>query len=92
MGLRSLADHCVSNIIAQILREADHEVFRLRDVLPVESADAIVISRDQEINAVLLSLSGDFADIVSCPPKEYKGIVALQIRNHPEMTPSAGPD
>lgn len=37
MALRFLADHCVSNSTVQILREAQHEVFRLRDVLPVES-------------------------------------------------------
>jgi predicted nuclease of predicted toxin-antitoxin system len=36
----------------------------LRDVLPVESADALVIAKAQEIDAILLSLNGDFADIV----------------------------
>jgi hypothetical protein len=40
MALRFLADHRVSNSTVQTLREAKHEVFRLRDVLPVESTDA----------------------------------------------------
>jgi hypothetical protein len=35
----------------------------------------------------LLSLNGDFADIVTYPPINYKGIVALQVRNHPEIIP-----
>lgn len=44
----------------------------------------MVIARAQEIDAILISLNGDFADIVTYPPKRYKGIVALQMRNHPE--------
>jgi len=58
MALRFLADHCISNFIIQTLQDAQHDVLRLRDVLPVESADAVVISKAQEINAILLSLNG----------------------------------
>jgi predicted nuclease of predicted toxin-antitoxin system len=87
MALRFLADHCVSNFTVQTLREANHEVLRLKDVLPVESSDTIVITKAQEIDAILLSLNGDFADIVNYPPKNYKGIVALQMRNHSEILP-----
>ena len=58
---------------------------RLRDVLPVESPDAIVIAKAQEVNAILLSMNGDFADIVTYPPQNYKAIVALQMRNHAEV-------
>jgi predicted nuclease of predicted toxin-antitoxin system len=87
MGLQFLADHCVPNSIIETLRHANHEVVPLRDLLPVESADAIVIAKAQEIGAILLSLNGDFADIVTYPPKTYKGIVAIQLRNHPETLP-----
>ena len=85
MALRFLADHCVSNFTVQTLRESNHEVMCLRDVLPVESADALVIAKAQEIDAILLSLNGDFADIVNYPPTNYRGIVALQMRNHSEI-------
>ena len=85
MALRFLADHCVSNTIVRTLRDATHEVLRLRDVLPVESPDAIVIAKAQEIDAILLSMNGDFADIVTYPPINFKGIVALQMRNHAEV-------
>jgi predicted nuclease of predicted toxin-antitoxin system len=88
MALRFLADHCISNSIVQTLRGANHEVVRLRDALPVESSDAVVIAKAQEIDAILLSLNGDFADIVSYPPENYKGIVALQVRNHSEILPN----
>jgi predicted nuclease of predicted toxin-antitoxin system len=87
MALRFLADHCVSNFTVQSLRESNHEVMCLRDVLPVESADALVIAKAQEIDAILLSLNGDFADIVNYPPANYRGIVALQMRNHSEILP-----
>ena len=87
MALRFLADHCVSNFTVQTLRESNHEVMCLRDVLPVESADALVIAKAQEIDAILLSLNGDFADIVNYRPTNYRGIVALQMRNHSEILP-----
>ena len=68
MALRFLTDHCIANTIVRALRDAAHEVVRLKDVLPVESPDTIVIGKAQEIDAILLSMNGDFADIVTCPP------------------------
>jgi predicted nuclease of predicted toxin-antitoxin system len=85
MGLRFFADHCISHAIMQALRDAEHEVLRLRDYLPVESPDPIVIAQTQQLDALLLSLNGDFADIVTYPPANYQGIIALQVRNHPEI-------
>ena len=87
MALRLLADHCVSNLIVQTLRDAGHEVLRLKDLLPVESPDAAVIAKAQEVGAILLTLDSDFADIVTYPPGEFMGIIALQVRNHPEIHP-----
>ena len=66
MALRFLANHRISNSIVQTLPEANHEVLCLRGVLPAESSNAAVIAKAQ---AILLSLNGDFADIVSYPPK-----------------------
>jgi predicted nuclease of predicted toxin-antitoxin system len=87
MALRFLADHCISNSIVQALRDANHDVQRLRDVLPVESPDPTVIAKAQDLDSILLSLNGDFADIVAYPPASYKGIIAIQVRNHPEILP-----
>ena len=36
---------------------------------------------------MLVSLNGDFADIVAYPPANYLGIVAIQLHNHPEIIP-----
>ena len=76
MGLRFFADHCVSNAIMQTLREGGHEVMRLREHLPVESLDTVVIAQAQHLDAILLSLNGDFADIVTYSPADYQGIIA----------------
>jgi predicted nuclease of predicted toxin-antitoxin system len=45
-----------------------------------------VIAKAQELDAVLISLDNDFADIVAYPPAKFKGIIAIQMRNHPEAT------
>jgi predicted nuclease of predicted toxin-antitoxin system len=77
MGLRFFADHCVSNAMMHTLREAGHEVVRLREQLPVESPDTGVIAKAQQLDAIPLSLNGDFADIVTYPPTDCQGIIAL---------------
>ena len=87
MALRFLADHCISNLIVESLAAPGHEVLRLKDHLPVESPDSAVIAKAQDLGAILLSLNGDFADIVAYPPAQFKGIVALQVLNHPEIMP-----
>jgi hypothetical protein len=35
-----------------------------------------------------VSLNGDFSDIVMYPPSSYHGIIALQVKNHPEVVPA----
>ena len=42
MGLRFFADHCIPNSIVKELLDAGHEVFRLKDYIPIESPDPIV--------------------------------------------------
>lgn len=87
MSLRFFADQCVPSSIIRALREEGHEILRLKDSIAVDSPDPVVLAKAQELDAILLSLNGDFADIVSYPPADYKGIVALQVRNHPEAIP-----
>ncbi len=86
MGLRLFCDHCVPASIVESLRQAGHEVFRLRDIMPAESPDTEVIAKAQQLDSILISLDGDFADIVAYPPARFKGIIAIQMRNHPEAT------
>ncbi|MCP4112163.1 MAG: hypothetical protein GY749_42655 [Desulfobacteraceae bacterium] len=85
--MRFFADHCVSNYIIQSLRDIGCKVFRLREHIPPDSPDAVVISKAQEFESILLSLNGDFADVVTYTPSDYKGIIALQVKNRPEAIP-----
>ena len=78
MSLRFFADHCISTFIIKTLKDAGYEVIRLKDVMPADSPDPLVISKAQDLDAILLSLNGDFADIVTYPPAKYRGIDALQ--------------
>ena len=88
MSLTFLADHCVPNSVIQALRGAGHTVLIVREHIPPDSDDAAVIAKAQELNSILVSLNGDFADITTYPPARYKGIIALQVKNHPEVIPA----
>jgi hypothetical protein len=69
------------------LRATGAEVLRLREHLPTDAPDEIVLAMAQQLEAILVSLNGGFANIVTYPPAHYRGIIALQVRNHPEMIP-----
>lgn len=86
MGLRFLADHCVANSVKGSLAEEGYDVLPLQAHLPTNATDPMVIAKAQELDAILLSLNGDFSDIVNYPPARYKGIVTLRVRNHPKIT------
>ncbi len=88
MSLKFFADHCVPNTVIQALRNGGYRVFILREHIPRDSPDPVVIAKAQELNAILVSLNGYFADIVTYPPSDYKGIIALQVKNHPEVIPA----
>jgi predicted nuclease of predicted toxin-antitoxin system len=87
MSLRFFADYCTSKYIIQELRDAGHEVLQLKNYISPDSSDPVVILKAQELDSILVSLNGDFVDIVTYPPAKYKGIIALQVRNHPEIIP-----
>jgi predicted nuclease of predicted toxin-antitoxin system len=84
MKVKLFADQCMPRSIITAIEDAGFEALKLSDHIPQDSPDPVVIAKAQELDCVLLSLNGDFADIVTYPPGKYKGIVALQIRNHPE--------
>lgn len=86
--MRFFVDHCVPHSIGETLTSEGHEVIRLSTRLPSDADDATVIEEAQEMGAILLSLNGDFADLIRYPPEQYGGIVALQVRNRPEAIPA----
>lgn len=86
--MRFFVDHCVPHSIGEILESDGHEVIRLSTRLRIDAEDSAVIEEAQKIGAILVSLNGDFADLLRYPPDEYGGIVALQVRNRPEVIPA----
>jgi hypothetical protein len=87
MSLHFFSDHCVPAEIIQSLRQHKHQVTLLQNVMPAHSPDPKVIEKSRELRAALLSLNGDFSDIVAYPPKNHSGIVAIQLHDHPETIP-----
>jgi len=87
MSLRFFSDQCVPAEITDTLRRHGNEVILLREQLPIRSQDPVVIAKAQELGAILVSLNGDFSDIVTYPPENYLGIIAIQVQNHPEIIP-----
>jgi predicted nuclease of predicted toxin-antitoxin system len=83
--MRFFADHCVPESVAEALESKGHEVLRLRNQMATDAPDPDVIEQAQRLDAVLLSLNGDFSDIVRYPPSKYGGIISMQVRNRPEV-------
>ena len=59
----------------------------LREALPVRAVDPDVIAKARERNRILISLNGDFSDIVANPPEKYNGMMSFQLHNRPELIP-----
>jgi len=86
--LRLFIDQCVPRSVGESLRDAGHAVELLRTHLPINAKDPDVVKCAQRLGAVLITLNGDFSDIINYPPALFGGIIALQVRNHPESLPA----
>jgi predicted nuclease of predicted toxin-antitoxin system len=65
MGLKFFTDHCIPTLIVDALLDNGHEVYILREHIPIDSIDPVVIDKAQEMDSILVSLNGDFSDIVT---------------------------
>ena len=72
--LRFFADHCIANSVVESLQRNGHDLIRLGDILPTSAPDIEVIRAAPSERAILLTLNGDFADIVAYPPADYGGV------------------
>jgi predicted nuclease of predicted toxin-antitoxin system len=87
MSLHFLADQCVPFSIVEELLRHQHQVTLLRELLPIRSADADILAKAIASDFILISLNGDFSDIVAYPPGTHRGVIAIQLHNHPEVIP-----
>ena len=52
-SLRFFVDHCISNAIMDALRATGAEVLRLREHLPTNAPDEVVLATAQQLEAIL---------------------------------------
>ncbi|MFN2452936.1 MAG: DUF5615 family PIN-like protein [Pyrinomonadaceae bacterium] len=88
MSVRFFIDQCVPRFVGESLEKAGYQIDALRDHLPINAKDADVIAHAQKLDAILVTLNGDFADIINYPPFNFGGLIALQVKNHPETLPT----
>jgi predicted nuclease of predicted toxin-antitoxin system len=62
VSLRLFIDQCVPRSVSESIRDAGHTVELLRSHLPINAKDPDVIDCAQSLDAVLVTLNGDFAD------------------------------
>lgn len=73
MSLRLFADQCAPSEIVTLLAGAGHHVILVREVMHHAAPDRAVISKAQELDSILISLNGDFADIVEFSSTALQG-------------------
>ena len=77
--MKFLLDANMPRSAASLLRGLGHEVEDVRDVLPNGAADATVAAHAQARQLILITRDFDFADIRNYPPKDYAGIIVLEL-------------
>lgn len=79
-----LLDQCVPRKFARLLKEWGYEATLLQSHTKSDAPDESVIQKAQELDAVLLTVDLDFANILDYPPKDYAGIVVLRYQPEDE--------
>ena len=74
--MRFLLDQDVPEDLTYLLRELDHEVVRLREVLPPEATDPVVLQFAHERDCVLMTCNrDDFLKLAEMEP--HRGIIVV---------------
>ncbi len=77
--MKFLLDANIPRSAARLLRDLGHEAEDVRDVLPLGADDATVAAHAQARQLVLVTRDFDFADIRNYPPKDYAGLIVLEL-------------
>ena len=65
--------------VAQLLREAGHDVFTVHDQKLVGAKDVVLARVCQDEQRTLITLDSDFADIRTYPPADFHGLIVLRL-------------
>ena len=75
-----LLDHCVPRRYRRLLTEWGYAAVLMTDHLPSNAKDPEVLALAQRLDAILLSVDGDFGNVLDYPPQDYQGIIVLKYR------------
>jgi predicted nuclease of predicted toxin-antitoxin system len=67
--IRLLLDHNVPDSVGEVFRRRGHTVQHVRDILPVDSPDALIATVSEEDRSVLVSCDRDFRLIAPRIPR-----------------------
>ena len=80
-----LLDHCTPRRYAKLLREWGYTAEVLTSYLAADTADPDVLALAQSLDAVLLTVDLDFANILHYPPQSHNGIIVLRYQTQDEV-------
>ncbi len=73
-----LLDHCVPRKYLRLLQSWGYNAMLLTEHVAPDAADVDVIALAQTLDAVLLTVDLDFANILNYPPDDFAGIVVMR--------------
>ncbi len=74
--MKFLLDHDVPEDLTYLLQELGHQVLRVRDVLPVEASDPVVLQFAQEHGCLLVTCNrDDFIELAQ--QRSHRGIIVI---------------
>lgn len=82
-----LLDHCVPRRYLRLLHEWGYTAALMSAHIPADAPDADVMALAGKLDAALLTVDLDFANILDYPPADYGGIVVMrfQIEDEAEL-------
>ncbi len=73
-----LLDHCTPRRYAKLLRQWGYSAELLSTYIAADSTDPNVLALAQSLDAVLLTVDLDFANILHYPPQSHAGVIVLR--------------
>ena len=77
-------DDCVPRRYQRLLAAWDYEVELSSAHIPPDAPDTDVIALAQKLDAALLTVDLDFANILDYPPSDYGGIIVMRYQTEDE--------
>jgi Protein of unknown function DUF82. len=71
--------------VAQLLREAGHDVYTVHDQRLVGASDQVLARVCQDEHRALVTLDTHFADIRNYPPGEFSGLIVLRLSRQDKL-------